>query len=581
MRGRPGSRPDDEGFSLIEVLVSLALLATTMAAMGPFFVRSMQYVARQRGQQAAIELANSAVEQVRALKGSSLLTGRSQNKSTRQWQTAFDEGPTVIRSYLDVPGRVATSDINRKLTMRLAWDTNTTDPTLGDDAAIPTASQTITVQTIAYTRTIFVGECDVYLENLPGYLRDSGDCVNPDVVPPPSDSTKDLKFYRAVVLLTWPDKQCPGAVCKEIASTLISRATEPTFDFHRPAPVVQSKTAVCYAKEACSFQLEAYGGQLPNTWSISGTLPAGLTLTPAGVLSGTPQTAETKTLQVTVTDDLNRTDTEPVTIEVVPLPSVTAGADLRQHVGDAVNRQLTAAGGKTPYTYTASGLPPGLSLNASTGAITGNVTTAGLYPVTVTVSDLNGRTGTAAYTHTVFFPVQLEQLADRTIALGATFTATAVAHGGDSAYTYAATGLPLGVTINSGTGAMSGLPTVPGRYVPTVTVTDGLNGTFSGSFVLVVTTSSSLIFTSPDPASADQTSSVGSAITLTLGTNADLLGLNPKFEATGLPDGLKLSKAKGTISGTPTTAGTYLVTVVAADPNPAQTSTLTFVWTIR
>ena len=98
------------------------------------------------GPQAAIELANSAVEQVRALKGSSLLTGRSQDKSIQQWQNAYDTGPAVMRSYLDVPGRAAGPDVNRRLTMRLAWDTHVTDPTLGDDAAIPTASQTMTVQ---------------------------------------------------------------------------------------------------------------------------------------------------------------------------------------------------------------------------------------------------------------------------------------------------------------------------------------------------------------------------------------------------------------------------------------------------
>jgi Zn-dependent metalloprotease len=69
--------------------------------------------------------------------------------------------------------------------------------------------------------------------------------------------------------------------------------------------------------------------------------------------------------------------------------------------GGSVNLALSASGGTAPYTWSASGLPAGLSINTSTGTITGTATTAGTSNVTVTATDSAAKSGTASFTWTV------------------------------------------------------------------------------------------------------------------------------------------------------------------------------------
>ncbi|HVG21827.1 MAG TPA: putative Ig domain-containing protein, partial [Blastocatellia bacterium] len=127
---------------------------------------------------------------------------------------------------------------------------------------------------------------------------------------------------------------------------------------------------------AFSYPLAATGGTPPLTWSIvSGTLPAGLNLNPSsGLVAGTPAATGVSSVTVQVTDAQSRTAQRAVTITVLPAPVevVTSSLPVAQQ-GSAFSYQLSAIGGKPPYTWamTSGALPAGLGVTPATGVISG------------------------------------------------------------------------------------------------------------------------------------------------------------------------------------------------------------------
>ncbi|KQW47873.1 hypothetical protein ASC77_15765 [Nocardioides sp. Root1257] len=161
---------------------------------------------------------------------------------------------------------------------------------------------------------------------------------------------------------------------------------------------------------------------------------------------------------------------------------------------DPIQVEATAIWGD--LTYAATGLPGGISIDPSTGIISGTPTASdelGDYPVTVTVSDdVPSDTATTSFTLTVSKVLRLDPISDLSVHQGAALTGVhATAHGGFPGYTYAATGLPAGVAIDPATGVISGTPTAAlGRYDVHVTATDSGTGAEQGSvsrdFTIVV-----------------------------------------------------------------------------------------------
>jgi len=155
------------------------------------------------------------------------------------------------------------------------------------------------------------------------------------------------------------------------------------------------------------------GGTGPYTCVlVSGTLPAGLTLTGC-TITGTPTTPGSTPITVKVTDSGNPTitTTGPITITVNPVPTLTlTGTAPNAIVNVPYTDALTAAGGITPYKYavTTGTLPAGLSLNTTTGVISGTPTTVGASSFTVTVTDTESptpQTATLALVLLVTYPV--------------------------------------------------------------------------------------------------------------------------------------------------------------------------------
>jgi len=151
----------------------------------------------------------------------------------------------------------------------------------------------------------------------------------------------------------------------------------------------------------CTITLAATGGTTPYTWAkTAGTLPTGLSLSTAGVISGTPTSAGTFNFTVRVTDANGSTATQALSMVVTPANTnpqfkITTTTLPGGKVGVLYWNSVLATGGVKPYTFvkTAGTLPTGVALYSG-GVLKGTPTTAGTFSFTVRVTDANGSTAT-------------------------------------------------------------------------------------------------------------------------------------------------------------------------------------------
>lgn len=157
---------------------------------------------------------------------------------------------------------------------------------------------------------------------------------------------------------------------------------------------------------AYNQQMTATGGVAPYTWTLlSGTFPTGLSMSSGGLISGTPTvTASATSLQFKVTDahSTTQTVTLPLTVAATQLAITTTTCQKGKQLTTYGGCTIAATGGTTPYVYSyATGppnstvsIPEGLSLNSSTGVMSGTVAGQGIYQVNFQATDAVGSTVT-------------------------------------------------------------------------------------------------------------------------------------------------------------------------------------------
>jgi autotransporter-associated beta strand protein len=130
----------------------------------------------------------------------------------------------------------------------------------------------------------------------------------------------------------------------------------------------------------------------------------------------------------------------------------------------------------TPFSYGATNLPAGLSIDTTTGVISGTPAENGSFNITLSATNADGA-GDATLTLTIAIPVPDAPVFDA----GATVTinsvsgealAYTIAITSDSPVTFSATALPAGLSIDTTTGVISGTPAVTGAFTITITATN-------------------------------------------------------------------------------------------------------------
>ncbi|HEY4739422.1 MAG TPA: Ig domain-containing protein [Candidatus Acidoferrales bacterium] len=256
-------------------------------------------------------------------------------------------------------------------------------------------------------------------------------------------------------------------------------------------PLPSGQNGVTYSQS-----IAVTGGVAPLVYSISsGSLPAGLSVGPGGVISGTPSGSGTSQFTLRVADSgvPPVVVTQAYTITIAPAPplSIATMSPLPQGiVGSTYNETIASSGGIPPLTWTLIGaLPPGLNFTVNTitggsttpvttGQISGIPLTAGTYTFSVEVQDsaIPKQSATSTFTLTINTPAPLKittaSLPSGTTALG--YNAVLQATGGAAPYTWTiAPGLlPPGLTLNPSTGVITGTPIRAGTSEFTVTVAD-------------------------------------------------------------------------------------------------------------
>ena len=308
--------------------------------------------------------------------------------------------------------------------------------------------------------------------------------------------------------------------------------------------------------------LSASGGRSPYTWSIvAGNLPTGLTLSSAGVISGVAVSLGSFSFTVSVTDSNGASVQRALSIRAVSGLNVIGCAGTVSEVGLVFNSPALGSGGSPPYIWSvaAGSLPPGLTLDPSSGVILGTPLQPGSVQFTVEVRDSTNHAATRQCSIDVAAPVAISTSALSTGSSSSSYSDSIAVSGGIASFVWATTAgaLPPGLSLNPTSGHITGIPLVVGAFAFTAKVIDGMGGQATKDLSIVIAQGLT-IPDCPSPAAV-----VGLSYSALLTAVGGTFPYQWRVDSGTLPPGLMLSSEQAAIDGTPLQSGssTYVLRV--------------------
>ncbi|MEO6119712.1 MAG: putative Ig domain-containing protein, partial [Terriglobales bacterium] len=313
--------------------------------------------------------------------------------------------------------------------------------------------------------------------------------------------------------------------------------------------------------------LSASGGTPPYTWTVVvGTLPANLTLSTSGSITGIPTTIATTNLTIRVQDGASQTAQRAFTLTVNPEPlQITTPSLPDGPAGAPYSFTMARLGGVAPYTWSIAvgPLPPGINFSAA-GVFSGTPTTPGQYNIRIRLADSTGAAVTRdmVMNITPVFRVTTPQVWGGIQAQ--TYNQTLLTADGTNPISWSVSSgtLPTGLSLAPSTGVLSGTPTTTGTFTFTVQATDSFARTATRTYSTIISSSSANYGNVGDPYATeggfpDPAATVLSACT---GTTAlapnksyrlsqNLNAATPADRCFTLSSGIKLDLAGFTVTG--------------------------------
>lgn len=280
-----------------------------------------------------------------------------------------------------------------------------------------------------------------------------------------------------------------------VTDALAATVTLPlSITIHEAPTITTTSLAAGFVGTPYNQSLAAIGGLSPYTWSVTaGSLPAGLSLdTATGAIAGTPTTRNVFPFTVKVTDARGGTASVPLSISIDELFYITTESLAGGVVGVPYSQSLAVTGGVPPYTwsmYGGAGLPPGLTLNSSTGLISGTPTMGWANTITARVTDSGGQVATRVFTWIKVLGINTSSLpaAEK----GTSYRQMVNGGAGEEPYTWSisAGSLPPGLileTYPSWYCYVSGTPTQTGTFNFSVQIRDNTGLSYARPLSLTV-----------------------------------------------------------------------------------------------